>query len=238
MSKGRLNKRFYESVTVDKIVEDDAVAWRVLLDGRQIRTPGKLLLTFPTKTLAQRVAGEWEAQDERINPSLMPLTRLFNVATEQTPSRSEDLFVEARRYAATDLISYRAPNPRILKERQSAAWDVWQDWAAAQGITLNVTDALQAIEQPEGSLDAVEAFARHLDDVRLTLFVHLIAVYGSVVLSLAVLKGALSAEAAFDISRVDADYQIELWGEDEQQADITNALRAETIALGGILEIL
>lgn len=238
MSKGRLNKRFYESVTVDKIVEDDAVAWRVLLDGRQIRTPGKLLLTFPTKTLAQRVAGEWEAQDERINPSLMPLTRLFNVATEQTPSRREDLFAEARRYAATDLISYRAPNPRILKERQSAAWDVWQDWAAEQGITLNVTDALQAIDQPEASLDAVEAFARHLDDVRLTLFVHLIAVYGSVVLALAVLKGALSAEAAFDISRVDADYQIELWGEDEQQADITDALRAETIALGGILEIL
>jgi len=69
----------------------------------------------------------------------------------------------------------------------------------------------------------------------LTLFVHLIAVYGSVVLAMAVMRDALSAEAAFELSRVDADYQIELWGEDEEQADITAALRDETIALGSIL---
>ena len=238
MSNGRLNKRFYKLVTVDEVLAGGDSAWRVLLDGRQVRTPGKLLLTLPTKTFAQRVAGEWEAQEERINPSLMPLTRLINVATEQTPTRRDDLLAESRRYAATDLISYRAPNPRILKERQSAAWDVWQGWAAEQGVALLTTEDIQAISQPEASLKAVEDFASRLDDIRLTLFVHLIAVYGSVILALAVLKDVLSAEAAFDISRVDADYQIELWGEDEEQADITAALRAETIALGGILEIL
>lgn len=234
MSKGRLNKRFYETVTVDQ-AED---GWRVLLDGRQVRTPGKLRLTLPTQALAERVAAEWNAQDERINPSLMPVTRLANVAIEQTPGRRDDLAAEARRYAETDLVSYRAPDPRVLRERQSAAWDIWQDWAAKQGVSLETTQALQAIAQPDESLNAVEHFALGLDNIRLTLFVHLIAVYGSVVLALAVLKNALTAEAAFDVSRVDADYQIELWGEDEEQADITAALRAETIALGDVLEIL
>jgi len=230
----RLNKRFYESVTVDEIDS----TWCVLLDGRQLRTPGKLRLGLPSKTLAQAVAGEWEAQTENINPSLMPVTRLVNVAVEQTPDRRADLVAEARRYAQTDLLCYRAPQPRILKERQAAAWDKWCDWGAERGIKLAVTETLQVVEQPEASLRAVESYAEGLDDIRLTLFVHLIAVYGSVILAKAVMTGALDAEEAFDLSRVDADYQIELWGEDEEQAEITAALKAETNTLAGILETL
>ncbi len=230
----RLSKRFYKAVTV----EGEGADWRVLLDDMQIKTPGKLRLSFPNKTIAERVAAEWDAQAERIDPSVMPITRLFNVAIEQTPTRRDELADEARRYAQTDLISYRAPEPRILMERQSASWDEWREWAAEQGVDLDTTQTLQVIAQPEKSLKAVEAFAGGLDDIRLTLFVHLIAVYGSVILALAVLKDALSADKAFTLSRVDAEYQIELWGEDELQADITAALRDETIALGGILEVL
>ena len=72
----------------------------------------------------------------------------------------------------------------------------------------------------------------------MTLFVHLIAVYGSVILAMAVMLSKLSGKAAFDLSRIDAIYQIELWGEDEEQAEITAALRAETHVLSEILEIL
>ena len=64
MSSKRLSKRFYKTVTV----EGEGREWRVLLDGMQLRTPGKLKLTVPSKALADRLAGEWEAQGERINP--------------------------------------------------------------------------------------------------------------------------------------------------------------------------
>lgn len=234
MSSKRLNKRFYKSVTVD----EDNGQWRVLLDGMQLRTPGKVKLSVPSKALAVVIAGEWEAQKETINPSLMPVTRLTNVAIEQTPDRRGDLISEARRYAETDLISYRAPQPRILMERQSVAWDKWQNWAAEQGVDLKSTQTLDAIEQPVQSLSAVEAFAASLSDLELTLFVHLVAVYGSVVLSMAVMKKALRAEEAFTLSRVDADYQIELWGEDEEQAEITADLRDETKILGDLVDLL
>lgn len=229
-----LAKRFYTSVTVD----DEGDGWRVLLDGMQLRTPGKLKLNLSSKVLAEKIAGEWEAQTVTINPSVMPVTRLTNVAIEQTPDRRDDLIAEARRYAETDLICYRAPEPRILKERQSAAWDKWQVWASEQGVELIQTETLNAIKQPEASLVQVETFAKSLSDLQLTLFVHLVAVYGSVILSMAVMKRALSADDAFDLSRVDVDYQIELWGEDEEQAEITAALRNETKILGSILEIL
>ena len=233
MSK-KLNKRFYKAVTVG---EKDG-QWAVLLDGMQLRTPGKIKLSVPSKALAENIAGEWEAQTEMINPSLMPVTRLTNVAIEQTSKRRDDLIAEARRYAETDLISYRAPQPRILKERQATAWDVWQAWAAGQGVKLKSTETLDAIAQPAESLKRVEAFAAGLNDLQLTLFVHLVAVYGSVVLAMAVMKDALSAEAAFDLSRIEADYQIELWGEDEEQAEITANLRAETLILGGLVNLL
>lgn len=226
-------KRFYKTVTVD---ESDG--WRVLLDGMQLRTPGKLKLVVPSKDLAEKIAAEWEAQSEHINPSIMPVTRLVNVAVEQTSSRRSDLVAEARRYAETDLVCYRAPEPRILKERQAKAWDEWVDWAANLGLKFETTETLHAIEQPSASLATVERFAETLNDFQLTLFVHLIAVYGSVVLAKAVMKEALSAEDAFDVSRVDAIYQIELWGEDEEQAEITATLRKETISLGSTLKAL
>ena len=230
----KLAKRFYKSVKVDEAEGQ----WRVLLDGMQLRTPGKLKLAVSSKAIAEKVAAEWEAQAEHINPSLMPVTRLVNVAVEQTPNRRADLVAEARRYAQTDLLCYRAPQPRMLIERQSEAWDIWLAWAEGQGLTLKTTESLQAIEQPCESLDALDHFSKSLDNLPLTLFVHLIAVYGSVILGLAVMRGALSAEAAFNLSRVDAIYQIELWGEDEEQAEITAALRKETIALGSILSAL
>ena len=229
----KMAKRFYKLVTVGEL---DG-GWAVLLDGKQLRTPGKLKLTVPSKTLAEKIAGEWDAQTERINPSEMPITRLVNVAVEQTPDRRADLLGEARRYAQTDLLCFRAPQPRVLKERQSEAWDKWIAWGREQGVVLKTTETLQAIEQPAASLAKIEDFGRSLDDLKLTLFVHLIAVYGSVILAMGVMKSALSAEAAFKLSRVDHDYQIELWGEDELQAEITATLRDETRELGRVLDL-
>jgi len=143
-----MNKRFYDSVTVDGM----GAEWRVLLDGMQLRTPGKIKLDLPTKLLAERVAQEWEAQKDRINPALMPVTRLVNVAVEQTPCRRSDLIAESRRYAETDLICYRAPQPRILKERQSAAWDDWQAWANEQGVILKTTEGLHPLRASHSSI--------------------------------------------------------------------------------------
>lgn len=224
-------KRFYKTVSL-KQVEDH---YHILLDERVLKTPGKKTLIVPAEPLAAAVVAEWDAQSDHIIPANMPLTRLLNVAIEQTPENRTDLLTEARRYAGTDLLCYRAPEPRLLIERQNEIWTPWVDWAASQGVALEVTSSLVAIEQPHESLDAVEAFAATLDDISLTLFVHLIAVYGSVILAMAVMERKIAASEAFDVSRLDVLYQIELWGEDEQAADITKALRTETHQLGEIL---
>lgn len=227
-------KRFYKSVST----EQKDGGFNVLLDGRVLKTPGKMRFSLPTERLANEVAKEWDAQTDKIEPSNMPLTRLLNVALEQTPSRRPDLLEEARRYTSTDLLCYRAPEPRILVERQSEGWDEWLAWAKSRGIDLISTQSLIAIVQPESAYEAILDYAESLDDIRLTLFLHFTAVFGSVVLAMAVMENALSAEGAFDLSRLDILYQNELWGEDEEASEVAKDLRHETARLGAILELI
>ena len=224
-------KRFYKAVSVTAL--DGGFA--VYLDGRELKTPGRQPIRV-VQPLAEAMAAEWDAQVHKIRPETMPVTRLVNVATERTPDNRADILAELRRYAGTDLVCYRAPEPRSLRERQDAGWDIWRDWAAERGVDLAITDSLIAIPQMDTSLSAVEDFGAKLDDISLTLFMHLTAVYGSVVLAMAVMSGALAPHAGFDLSRIDADHQIELWGEDEEQAEITAALRVETATLGALAQ--
>ena len=224
-------KRFYKEVSIGS----QEGGYAVLLDGRVLKTPKKQPLVIAREAHAKLVAAEWDAQAEEINPSLMPCTRLMNVACEQTPTRRDDLIAEARRYSGTDLLCYRAENPSDLTARQEAQWGPLLDWAAGLGIKLKSVRGIMAVTQDEAALDAMADQARALGDVDLTLLVHFISVFGSAVLGLAVMKGRLTAAQALDLSRLDELYQIEQWGEDEEAAERTAFIRRETLALAQLI---
>ncbi|MGJ8561213.1 MAG: ATP12 family chaperone protein [Litorimonas sp.] len=225
-------KRFYTDVTLD----NDADGHFIRLDGRALKTPGKRPLRVPSAPIAAQLKEEWDAvplaTDGDIDPTVMPVTRLANVASENVTDRREALINEARTYAGTDLLSYRAPDPADYVARQAQAWNPWLEWAATRGVKLQTTDAIRAIDQDPASLNAVADYARPLSDFALTLFVHLVAVKGSAVLAMAVMEGALEAGDAFDLSRIDEIYRAEIWGVDEDDDAVRLALRAETVTLG------
>ncbi|GLQ21946.1 ATP12 family protein [Algimonas porphyrae] len=227
-------RRFYADVTVDR----DRNGWFIRLDGRALKTPGKRPIRVPSQRVADLLKAEWDAvpaaEDGEIDPALMPITRLANVASEGVADRREALIADARNYAGTDLLSYRAPDPADFVARQTAAWDPWIDWAAERGVRLETTDSIRAIDQAETSLDTVADYACGLPDFAMTLFVHLVAVYGSAVLAMAVMEQALEAGEAFDLSRIDELYRAEIWGVDEADEAVRLALRAETVTLGGL----
>ena len=231
-----LNKRFYKEVGVDA-VEGGFV---IKLDQYSLKTPAKKAsdkktLLLPTKRVADLVAGEWEAQGDKIDPRTMPVTRLLNVAIARTPETREELMAEARKYAGTDLLCYRSAETRLYLEHQAENWDPLLKWAAGRGVRLTTTEGLEVIAQPEASLDAVAAYASGLDDIALTLFVHLLSTFGSAVLGMAVMEGHLTGEAAFTQSRLDELWQIKYWGQDEIAQERTEAMRAEITALCRLL---
>jgi chaperone required for assembly of F1-ATPase len=228
----KVAKRFYKDVSV---VEGEG-GWVVRLDGRTLKTPGKITLLIPTQKAAKLVAAEWDAQIEHIRPESMPVTRLLNVAVEQTPDNRDALIAEARKYAGTDVLCYREGEVRLHHEEQAKKWDPILEWAVGEGVSLKSTDSLIAIEQDNKALDTVATFAETLPDMELTLFVHLVSVYGSAVLAMAVLKHHLTGEAAYELSRLDELWQIKYWGEDEEAKDRSNAIRTEVKALCELLE--
>ena len=231
-----LNKRFYKEVGIEA-VEGGFV---IKLDQYSLKTPAKKAsdkktLRLPTKRVADLVAGEWEAQGDKIDPRTMPVTRLLNVAIARTPETRAELVAEARKYAGTDLLCYRSAETRLYLEHQAENWDPLLKWAAGRGVRLTTTEGLEVIAQPEASLDAVSAYASGLDDIALTLFVHLLSTFGSAVLGMAVMEGHLTGEAAFTQSRLDELWQIKYWGQDEIAQERTEAMRAEITALCRLL---
>jgi len=231
MNSQNLAKRFYKDVALSKI----NAGFHITLDGRILKTPGKLPLIITRQDRAEHVAAEWNAVETHINPSLMPCTRLMNVACEQTPQRREALIQEARNYAGTDLLCYRADAPEELVKRQSEGWDPLLDWAAAQGIVLQSTQGIIAMTQPDKSLDHMAEHASILDDVDLTLLVHFIATFGSAILGLAVMTRHIMAETALQLSRLDEIFQIEQWGEDEEAKARTAFIKTETLSLARLI---
>ena len=228
-------KRFYSSVSVAV----DGAGWRVLLDGRPIRTPAKAVLAAPTRAAAALIAAEWDAQTDEVRPETMPVTRLMNVAIDRTPLTRPDIIAEARRYAGTDLLCYRADAPAELAARQAVAWDPLLAWvAAAHGVALNAAQGVLAIAQDEAALDAAAQAAAALDDVRLTCLTHATAIAGSAVIGLALVAGRIDADDAFRISRIDEDFQTERWGEDAEARVAADARRADMAAGGALLETL
>ncbi|MEL6587641.1 MAG: ATP12 family protein, partial [Pseudomonadota bacterium] len=79
-------KRFWKTTEATEV----AGGWSVVLDGRSIKTPAKTALVMPTLALAEAVAAEWDAQEDEINPSSMPLTRSANSAIDKVvPQRAD-----------------------------------------------------------------------------------------------------------------------------------------------------
>jgi chaperone required for assembly of F1-ATPase len=228
-------RRFYKDVTV----EANELGWLVLLDGRNVKTPAKKMLALPTEALAKIVAAEWAEQGERIDPPLMPATRLAFVTLDRMADTRAETAAEIAKYASTDLICFRAPQPADLALAQAAAWDPLLAWAKSDlGAELVAVAGIIPADQDPVALQAILARAASLDDWQLTALAHVTALCGSAVLGLALLDGQIDSEQTFALSTIDESFQISQWGEDEEAATRLTALRNEVVVVGRVLRAL
>jgi chaperone required for assembly of F1-ATPase len=209
-------RRFWKTVTVAPV----ETGYQVLLDARPVRTPGKSLLVVPTRAMADAMAAEWAAQDAEIKPLTMPVTRSANSAIERVTVFRAEVTDMLAAYAETDLLCYRAESPAILARRQADGWDPLLDWASeALDARLIATKGVLPIDQSPAALAAIKTHIAAANVFQMTALHDLITLSGSAVLGLAVAKRHLDPEVAFDLSRIDEEFQAEQWGRDEE-ADI------------------
>lgn len=206
-------RRFWTKV---EAVETDE-GHGVMLDGRRLRTPAKAPLALPTRRLAEAVANEWEAVGEEIDPKVMPVTRSANTAIDGVKPKYDEVAAILADYGKFDLLCYRADHPETLTARQAEAWDPILGWAeTVLHAPLHVRSGIVPTEQPVKSLAALAGAVLAVEPFRLTALHDLVTLSGSLILGLAVSRAHLTAETAWKLSRVDEDFQIENWGEDEE----------------------
>jgi chaperone required for assembly of F1-ATPase len=206
-----LPRRFYETAATAAVADGYAVR----LDDKPVRTPARRVLAAPTLALAEAIAAEWQAQQDVIDPAKMPLTRLANAIIDGVADAPLPVTEEIGKYLASDLLFYRATSPQGLVERQAHHWDPILDWARQTlGADFKLGEGVVYVAQPEAALAAARAVIPE-EPWRLGAVHVVTTLTGSALIALAMARGALAADAAWQAAHVDEDWNVAQWGRDD-----------------------
>ena len=226
-------KRFW------KVVQVQAAdgGFTILLDDRPLRTPGRRPVVLPSAALAELIAAEWDAVEGEIRPETLPFTRMANTAIDRVPVQRMAVIEAVAAYGGSDLLCYRADSPEALALRQSAEWDPWLGWARQTiGAPLTAVVGIMPVPQPPASLAALRQAVEAFDDLALSALGELVTLSGSLVLGLAVARGAVTPETAWELSRLDETWQTEQWGSDAEAEAAMMRKRADFLRAAAFLD--
>lgn len=213
--KGR--SRFYDKVTVALRENEDGEErsfYEVLIDGRRVRTGKGIPLRVPSETLAYAVAGEWARQKDTLEPETMPLFALCSISSQLNESSRALSEEHVMGYLLTDTCTMRIPQEEgiALHLKQKEVLDPILDWFADAFGPLEISEGLFPAEIPPKTKVAVERAVSDLNDWELAALESLTRTCKSLVLGLSVLRRRITAEEAFEASRLEESHQIESWG--------------------------
>ena len=228
-------KRFWKHASATP----DGGGWAISLDGKPVRTPARKPLVVPTESLAEAIADEWNSAGETVDPRAMPLTGLANAAIDRVDADPERFAAGLASYGESDLLCYRAEAPRALAERQEKGWDPLLAWCRRRfDVDFRTTCGIVHVPQPEATTRRLAHAAASLDAFRLAALSSLVTIGGSLIAALAVLEGAVSAEAAWDAVSIDDQWQLEQWGADDNEQERQANRRRDFLAAVWFLELL
>ena len=212
-------KRFWKNVHV----VSSETGYLIKLDDKILKTPAKKQMLLPTEALAKKVASEWGKQVEEVDPTSMPFTKSSNAALDKVSEQFEEVSSLLGEYGDTDLLYYRADSPPELQKRQKTGWDPIVNWAENTfKVQINCGMGIVYIPQDAKLFSEINIKINSLSIFELTAFYDMVSITGSLILGLAIINGRLSAEEAYQLSRIDEQWQLEQWGEDEEAQVASN----------------
>ena len=231
-----LPKRFYKEASAG----ETAAGFSLLLDGKQAKTPAKRNLVLLDRKLADAVAAEWNAVGEFIDPSVLPLTKLANLAIDAIAEAPEPVISEIVQYAGADLLFYRASEPEGLVAAQVEKWNPVIAWAEAElGTRFVLAEGIVHAKQSDAALASVRKMAETLQrPFALAAAASATNLSGSALIALALANGALSGDEAWNAAHVDEQWNISQWGEDSDAQRRFAARHVEFTAAAKMLSLL
>ncbi len=231
------SKRMYETVSIEACAPGGG--FRVVLDGRPVKTPEKADLVLPNPGLAKAVAAEWARQGDLVDPKSLALTALAWAGVDRAGGGRDRVVDEVAAYGCHDLLCYRAESPPDLVARQQALWQPLLDWAAsALDAPLAVTSGIVPRAQAPESLAALLRAVADKDDMTLSALRAAVAAAGSLIVGLALEAGRISVRQAYETALLDELFQTESWGRDQEAVTRRAAIEAELEAAARFLALL
>lgn len=189
----------------------------VRLDGKILKTPLGRNILFSSAFLAEEIAREWENQRDYIQLSIMPLTQLAYTLFDKAEDARKPIVDEIMKYAASDLVCYRAPHPEDLASGQKKRWDPLLFFLKDDfEIELKTVQGIQYLEQPEEGLKKFKSLIEGLSAPALTVMQAITPLTSSAVISFALIEGKINGDDCFAAATVDERFQMEKWGVDAE----------------------
>jgi chaperone required for assembly of F1-ATPase len=222
-------KRFYKAVNCDPIdaAKSEESGWRVLLDGRMIKTACGNPQVVPTQSLAEAMASEWAGQSEVIDPAAFRFRDLADYAIDIAGPQRTTVLAAILRFAETDTLCYRAEPDEALHQRQLAVWEPLLSSAERRwDVHFERVDGVIHRPQPAATLAQLANVLAAHDSFTLAALQTLASLAASLVVALAAIAPDADSEALWSAANLEEDWQAELWGKDAE----AEALRARRLA--------
>jgi len=204
-------KRFYKDVSTAQAPD----GWRVLLDGRAIKTQGGRAQVLPTQALAQAIALEWAGQGEEIDAQAFVFRDMADYAIDVIASDPADAVAALIPYAETDTLCYRADPEDALFERQEAVWEpVLTQAEARYGVSFVRVSGVLHRAQPVPTLATLRAALEAADPFRLAALRNLSSLACSMVIAMEALEEDTDVTALWAAACLEEEWQADLWGRD------------------------
>lgn len=214
-------KRFWTGVAVEQAGD----GWRVLLDGRAIRTQGGAAQIVPTRALAELLANEWRAQGETVDPAGFPARAMADYAIDQVAPDPSATVEKLLGYAETDTLCYRADPDEPLHRRQ---WELWEPLVSAfearEGVKLERVSGIVHRPQPRATIDALRQRLERENPFTLAALETMASLAASLCVALEALEPNADPAALWAAAELEEQWQADLWGR-EQEAEARRAKR-------------
>ena len=206
-------KRFWK--TAEPVAVEGG--WQVSLDGRPLKTQGKRAQVVPSRDLADLLAGEWSAQGEDVDPLLFPHRDMADYSIDMIASGEDDIVAKLLGFMETDTLCYRADPEEPLYRRQLHVWEpLVTAFEARHGVKVERASGILHRPQLAGTLAALKDRLETLDPLVIAPLFSLTSLSASLIVGLAALEDGADPETLWNAANLEEDWQIELWGADEE----------------------
>lgn len=210
-------KRFWTDVSH----EPHGGGWRVLLDGRPIRTQrGGQPQVVLTRELAELLAAEWAAQGDTIDPEAFAMRDIADYAIDVVAAEPDGTIEKILGFAETDTLCYRADPDEPLWKHQQLVWEpVLAAFEAREGVALTRVSGIVHRAQPPATLAALRARLAALEPFTLAALETMTSLSTSLTVGLSALEPGADLAALWDAAELEEAWQVALWGSDAEAQD-------------------